>query len=67
MAKEFIKDFYGRVLGTVETIGTKQVVKDFYGKVVATYDTKDNFTRDFYGRVVSKGNTAVGMLFSAKR
>ena len=23
MAKEFIKDFYGRVLGTVETIGTK--------------------------------------------
>lgn len=63
MAKEFIKDFYGRVLGTVETIGTKQVVKDFYGKVVATYDTKDNFTRDFYGRVVSKGNTAVGMLY----
>lgn len=63
MSKEFIKDFYGRVMGTVETQGTKQVVKDFYGKLVATYDSKDNFTRDFYGRVISKGNTAVGMLY----
>lgn len=63
MAKEFIKDFYGRVLGTVETQGTKQIVKDFYGKLVATYDSKDNFTRDFYGKVISRGNTAVGMLY----
>ena len=63
MAKEFIKDFYGRVLGTVETQGTKQIVKDFYGKLVATYDSKDNFTRDFYGKVVSRGNTAVGLLY----
>lgn len=67
MAKEYIKDFYGRVLGYLETQGTKQYARDFYGKVLGTYDTKDNFTRDFYGRVVTKGNTLIGLIYSAKK
>ena len=47
MAKEFIKDFYGRILGT--------------------YDSSDNYTRDFYGRIVSKGNTAVGLIYTNQK
>lgn len=66
MAKEYVKDFYGRVLGYLETQGTKQYARDFYGKVVGTYDSKDNFTRDFYGRVLTQGNTLMGLLYKGK-
>ncbi len=67
MAKEFIKDFYGRILGTTETTGTKTVARDFYGRILGTYDSKDDTTRDFYGRIVSKGNTVVGLIYNNKR
>lgn len=67
MAKEFIKDFYGRIIGTTETTGTKTVVKDFYGRILGTYDSSDNYTRDFYGRIVSKGNTAVGLIYTNQK
>ena len=63
MAKEFIKDFYGRILGTTETNGTKTIVKDFYGRILGTYDSKDDYTRDFYGRIISKGNIAAGLVY----
>ena len=66
MAKEYVKDFYGRVLGYLETQGTKQYARDFYGKVVGTYDSKDKFTRDFYGRVLTQGNTLMGLLYKGK-
>ena len=67
MAKEYIKDFYGKVLGYLETQGTKTTVRDFYGKVLGTYDSRDNFTRDFYGKVISKGNTVVGLLYKNQK
>ena len=67
MAKEYIKDFYGRVLGYTETIGTKQYARDFYGRVLGSYDPKDNFTRDFYGKVVARGNTLVGLIYAQKK
>ena len=35
MAKEFIKDFYGRILGSVETIGNKTTARDFYGRILS--------------------------------
>ena len=63
MAKDLIKDFYGRILGSLETNGTKTTVRDFYGKILGYYDSTDNKTRDFYGRIVSNGNTAVGLIY----
>lgn len=63
MAKEYIRDFYGRILGSTETVGTKTTVRDFYGRILGTYDTRDDKTRDFYGRIVSNGNTLVGLLY----
>lgn len=67
MAKEYIKDFYGKVIGYLETQGTKTIARDFYGKVLGSYDSKDNFTRDFYGKVVSRGNTVVGLLYKNQK
>lgn len=67
MSKEYVKDFYGKILGSIETNGTKQVAKNFYGKILGTYDSKDNKTRDFYGRIISNGNTLSGLIFSGKK
>ncbi len=67
MAKEYIKDFYGKVIGYLETQGTKTTARDFYGKVLGSYDSRDNFTRDFYGKVVSRGNTVVGLLYKNQK
>ena len=65
--REMVKDFYGRVLGHIETKGTKQIAKDFYGRVLGSYDSKDNLTRDFYGRVLTKGNTLMGLIYAKKK
>ena len=67
MSKEFVKDFYGRVLGYIENQGNKQFARDFYGRVLGTYDPKDNFTRDFYGKVLTKGNTLMGLIYNSKK
>ena len=61
--KETIRDFYGRILGTITTdsLGNK-VARDFYGKIVGRYDKTNNVTRDFYGRVVAKGDRVSGLI-----
>lgn len=61
--RELIKDFYGKIVGSIETVGTKQIARDFYGKVLGRYDSTDNKTRDFYGKVLTQGNTLIGLLF----
>ena len=63
MSKELVKDFYGKILGSIETSGSKQIARDFYGRIVGTYNSTDNKTRDFYGRILTSGNTLMGLLY----
>lgn len=65
--KETIRDFYGRILGTItsDSSGNK-VVRDFYGKVLGKYDKKANVTRDFYGRIVAKGDRSSSLIPATK-
>lgn len=67
MAKEFVKDFYGRILGSIETVGTKQIARNFYGKILGTYNSADDKTRDFYGRILTRGNTLIGLIYAEKK
>ena len=61
--KKELKDFYGRILGTIWTDESgKQTIRDFYGVIKGYYDPKDDTTRDFYGRVVGKGNLLTTLL-----
>ena len=65
MKREFIKDWKGIVLGSIDTdtrTGDK-TVKDFYGRVLGKYIKNQNVTKDFYGRLVGQGDQAVGLLF----
>lgn len=58
-----LKDFYGRVIGTIEedSKGNK-IIKDFYGRVQGKYDKNLNITKDFYGRVVGQGDLLTSLL-----
>lgn len=63
--KTQIRDFYGRIIGTIETDNFEnKTARDFYGRIVGYYDKKLNVTRDFYKRIVSKGDTLVGLLYA---
>lgn len=62
-----IKDFYGRVIGTVveESNGDK-TIKDFYGRPLRYYKKSRDVTTDFYGRVVASGDQ-LAMLLNAEK
>lgn len=61
--REVIRDFYGRILGTITTDSTgNKVVRDFYGRIRGKYDKKTNVTRDFYGKVIAKGDQSSALI-----
>lgn len=64
---ETIKDFYGKVLGTIEEQNNGDViVKDFYGRILGRYDKALNVTKDFFGRIIATGNVASSLIFNQK-
>lgn len=65
--KETVRDFYGKVLGTITTDSQgNKVVRDFYGRILGRYDKKSNVTRDFYGRIVAKGDYSSSLISVGK-
>lgn len=61
--EEVIRDFYGKIIGYVETLPNgDKIVKNFYRKVLGRYDKASNTTRDFYGKIVARGDST-GILF----
>lgn len=64
MAKEKITDFYGKILGYVETKPNgDKTVTNFYGKILGYYRKNTNVTTDFYGRVFAKGDAATSLIY----
>ena len=66
MGRETIKDFYGKVLGFVDTDANgDKIARDFYGKIVGRYKKSSNTTYDFYGKIVARGDAIVGTIYAA--
>ena len=65
MAKEFVRDFYGHIMGSLEDQGDKIIARDFPGRIVGYYYKSENRTRDFYGRIVSEGDTTAALIAKA--
>lgn len=68
MNKKYIRDFYNRIIGSIEedSRGNK-VVRDFYGRILGRYDSVSDVTRDFYGKIVSKGDSSSLLLKNNSR
>lgn len=63
MKEEIIKDYYGRIIGYVQTQPNgDKIGKDFYHRVVGYYDKRTNTTKDFYRRVVARGDALVSLI-----
>ena len=63
MSKEYVRDFYGRIIGSYETDSQGRItLRDFHGRILGKYDPKENKTRDFYGHIVGQGNTLALLL-----
>lgn len=65
MQKKELRDFYGRIIGWIETderTGDK-IGRDFYGRIVGTYQKSLDVTRDFYGRIVARGDALSGLIW----
>lgn len=61
--KETIKDFYGKILGFVETQPNgNKTATDFYGRIVGFYKKDQDITTDFYGRIIARGDCVVGLI-----
>lgn len=63
LKRQQIRDFYGRLLGTVytDTQGNR-ILRDFHGRLRGKYDKKQDVTRDFYGKIVSHGDSLTSLL-----
>lgn len=67
MAREAVKDFYGKVLGYVDTDSSgNKTVTDYYGKVLGYYKKASNITTDYYGRKLTEGDTAISLIWIKK-
>ena len=68
MKKETITDFYGRILGTIETENNgNRIARDFYGRYLGKYDKQLNRTEDFYGKILSSGDILSSLIVNASK
>ena len=57
MEKETVRDFSGKIIGTIETESNgDKTVRDFYGRILGFYKKSIDSTTDFYGRIVARGD-----------
>ena len=62
---EQIRDFYGVLLGTVETLPNgDKIVRNFpHQMILGYYRCASNTTTDFYGRKLGDGDFAVSLIY----
>lgn len=70
--KETVRDFYGRIIGSLETVHDKNplydgdvTARDFYGRILGYYRKHRNVTTDFYGRIIGNGDLTSGLIYKA--
>ena len=62
MARVYIRDWTGRMIGYTEERGNRLWLHNWQGKMIAYYDKSTNRTHDWQGRMLTQGNTLMMML-----
>ena len=63
MAKQYLKDGKGRILGWIEdSVNGKMYIRDWLGHICGWYKTASNTTYDKFGRLVGRGNLLISLL-----
>lgn len=62
-----IRDFYGRVLGYIETESNgDKTVRDFYHVILGYYNKRQDVTTDFYRRIIGRGDMSSALIYQAE-
>ena len=62
-----IKEFSGRIIGTIEVDGRgNKTVKAFGGRILGYYDASQDVTKEFGGRILYRGDMASALLILYK-
>ena len=64
MTKQELRDRQGRLIGKIESNGSKETIRDAQGRHLGTFDGKQ--TRDAQGRLVGNGNLLTTLLIGGK-
>lgn len=60
-----LRDYYGRIIGYIETKPNgDKVARDFYKRIVGYYKKSIDATTDFYGRIVGRGDIVSSLIFN---
>lgn len=63
MAKQYLRDKRGRILGWREQgVNDKLYIRDWMGRIWGWYESRTNLTRDKQGRIVGRGNLLTALL-----
>lgn len=64
MKRELIKDYYGKILGSIETdTSGNKVAKDYFGLILGFYDKKSDTTQDRLRHIIARGDSVVSLVF----
>lgn len=66
MATEYIREFSGKILGTIETQPNgDQIARGFPSqKILGYYRKAYDHTTDFFGRIIAKGNAVSSLIYN---
>ncbi|MBQ8738675.1 MAG: hypothetical protein IJZ04_04170 [Clostridia bacterium] len=66
MNRIFIKDFSGKIIGSIEILPNgDKVVRDYLCKILGRYEKSTNTTKDYYGKIIARGDCC-SLLLSTK-
>lgn len=65
MAKQYLRNRSGALVGWTDTNGSRTTARDRAGFLVGTYDQGPNQTRDRGGRLIGTGNLLASLIVTA--
>lgn len=63
--QQTVKDWTGKIIGSLEDKGDRIVAKDFGGRILGHYDKGMNKTFSFEGFILMEGDGTMGLIMGA--
>ena len=68
MDKIAIRDYWGQILGWIETEKNgNKIARDYWGRILGKYIKNSDYTCDYWGKIVSRGDTVVNFIYNKDR
>lgn len=62
---QHVYDFYGRIIGRIQSDDYWTIAYDFYGRILGKYQKSNDTTYDDLGRIFGRGDQTMGLIQKA--